>query len=552
MHVSELDAIEHDGPELRADASSAHRWPRARPNSGVLLLGLFTAIGAVLRLALAHESLFADELSTYWIITTHAAPTLGLPSVHGISGVVSLVHTDAEITPPLYFVLAWLTTQLGHAPELVRAPSLVAGVAMVPLIYVVGRRTIGRRAGLIAAGLTTFSPFMVYYSAEARAYAVMMFLVTLSTLAMLLAVEQRRARWWMLYAGCSCLAVYTHYTSGFALAGQLGWLLWAHPAARRPALLANVGALVLFSPWTTGFINDLNSPTTKIYNALSPFTRHDVRVSLEHWALGYPYTWAARLSALPGTTALALLAAALLLGVAGVASSLRGTRPMGLVARLDHGLLLVLVLAVSVPFGEAIVSSVSTHLFGVRNLAAAWPGFVLCLAWLLNASRPGLRFLAAALAIAAFALGGLRTVWDRQFQRPDYRTAAQLIDRHASLGDVVIDETGSLSPGPLTGLDVALRRPHPVFRAAAPEERNHPYNFFDPIATLAQAIPKAVASAHGGRVFVVGPRFSRKILVLARRTQPRPARFPTSYRLIERHVSSGIIGTQLDVYAPRH
>src|SRR5688500_727001 len=172
--------------------------------------------------------MFADELSTYWIV---AGRSLG--------DVLSVVRTDAEITPPLYFVATWLTTRVDLAPELVRAPSLIAGVATIPLVYVLGMRTVGRAAGLVAAALTALSPFMVYYSAEARGYALMIALVVLSTIALLAAVDGGRAGWWVAYGACACLAVYTHYTSVFALAGQLLWLLWAHPEARRPAILAS-------------------------------------------------------------------------------------------------------------------------------------------------------------------------------------------------------------------------------------------------------------------------------------------------------------------------
>ena len=77
---------------------------------------------------------------------------------HGLADVVSIVHTDAEITPPLYFVASWLTTRIDLTPELLRAPSLLAGAATIPLVYLLGVRTVGRRAALVATALTTFSP----------------------------------------------------------------------------------------------------------------------------------------------------------------------------------------------------------------------------------------------------------------------------------------------------------------------------------------------------------------------------------------------------------
>jgi hypothetical protein len=68
---------------------------------------------------------------------------------------------------------------------------------------------------------------------------------------------------------------------------------------------------------------------------------------------------------------------------------------------------------------------------------------------------------------------------------------------------VVIDETGGLSPGPLTGFDVAFRRRLTVVRALSPAERDHPFTVFDPIVSFRSAVGEAVKDAHGGRVFLV-------------------------------------------------
>ena len=180
--------------------------------------------------SVANQSIFADELSTYWISATHA-----------LGGVLSLMYgtaaiQHAEITPPLYF-LAVVADHAGrHMPGAVlRLPSLIAGAVTIPLVYAARPAPLGRRAALVAAALTALSPFMIYYSGEARAYALMMLLLVASTLSMLLALDTGRARWWVLYAACSCAAFYTHYTAAFILATQFVWLVWAHPrgSARR-------------------------------------------------------------------------------------------------------------------------------------------------------------------------------------------------------------------------------------------------------------------------------------------------------------------------------
>jgi hypothetical protein len=481
-----------------------------------------------IRLAILGEAMLADELSTYWIVSTN-----------GLGGAISTVNTDAEITPPLFFVASWLATQVDLTPELARAPSLLAGVATIPVVYLLGLRTVGRPAALVATALTTLSPFMIYYSAEARGYALMMLLVALSTLAVLLAVDSRRVRWWVVYAVASSAAVYTHYTCVFVLGSQLLWLLWAHPEARRPALIANVGAVAAFLPWLPGLRNDFDSPTTEILSALTPFDWHAVGVSLSHAAVGYPYSILA-LEDLPGTPALILLALALLVAVGGLGARIVRRGPRAWLAAADRRVVLVVLLALSVPVGEALVSAVGTNIFGGRNLAGAWPAFALSLAALLMAAGPRLRYLAAALALGCFALAAGGMLEDGN-QRPDYEAVAGFIDDRAGPEGVVIDGA-VLSPGPFSPLEVALRRPHRVIRFAAPFQRDHPFAVFDRVAPEPRVFERAVAAADGRPIFVVSVR---------NRPAPRTSLFPARYRLSETRTYPGTADLTVQVWTDR-
>jgi hypothetical protein len=529
--VAEAEPVARpDGPAPLARATAA------RGALPVLLVALCTVVGGVMRLVVAHQSLFADELSTYWIVAEH-----------GLRGVVSVVHTNAEITPPLYFVAAWLTANGSESPELLRLPSLVAGIATIPLVYALGLRTVGRAAALVATVITTCAPFMIYYSAEARGYGVMMALIVLSTLAMLLAIDTGRVRWWVLYAVASCAAMYTHYTSAFALGAQFLWLLWAHPAARKPALLANLCAAVGFLPWTSGAINDFNSPTSKILSALSPFTPHDVLIALGHWTFGYPYA-SLRLGELPGTPAIVLLALSVVVAAGGLALRAVRARPVRWRPSLDRRLVLVIAIALAVPVGEGLVSAVSTNLFGVRNLASAWPALALAFAALLMAAGPRLRYIAAGLAIVSFAIGSYKILLDR-YQRPAYNDAAAFVDRNARPGDVVIDNTAVLTPGPLSPLDVPLDKPHAVFRAWAPVERDHPFTLFDRVVPLSEAGASAVAGARGHRIFVVQSIFS--LIANPKDIGKNKLVLPRRYRLVTVRHYPGTLGTDVRVYAPR-
>ena len=62
----------------------------------LIFVGLVTAAGFALRLHQYGQSMMGDEMSTLWIVQNH-----------GLSGVISQVSGDAEITPPLSFLLSW-------------------------------------------------------------------------------------------------------------------------------------------------------------------------------------------------------------------------------------------------------------------------------------------------------------------------------------------------------------------------------------------------------------------------------------------------------------
>lgn len=266
------------------------------------MVAAITLIGLVPRLIHLDGSYLGDELSTLYLVANNSLP-----------GVVEQVASDAEISPPLYFALGWAASQLGGVPELVRAPALVAGVATIPLTYLVGERAVGRVAGIGAAAAMALNPFMVFYATDARAYTVAIALLLGTTLTMLIALESGRRRWWVAYGALTCLCMLTHYTTAFVLAGQLLWLLWAHPEARRTAIVANGAAAVAFLPWLPSMLADFDSPTIEILSDLQGDGLAVKWEAVKAWAFGYPYNLTA---GVPGSLTVGIaLAGAMVLGV---------------------------------------------------------------------------------------------------------------------------------------------------------------------------------------------------------------------------------------------
>jgi len=204
--------------------ASGHR--RLELGSPVLLIGLVAAAGASLRFStLDTQSFWYDEGLTAHLVRSSFGPML--------SGV-----RNTEALPPLYFVLAWVWTRVfGDAEIGLRSLSAVAGTLTIPVAYAAAKALAGRRVALIVAVLAAVSPALIFYSQEARPYA----LLTLFSVASLLYFARARGqptnRNLTAWAAASALAIASHYFAVFLVIPEVALLLW-DPRRRRAAGLA--------------------------------------------------------------------------------------------------------------------------------------------------------------------------------------------------------------------------------------------------------------------------------------------------------------------------
>ena len=130
-----------------------------------------TVLAALLRFpTLSTHSYWYDEIVTVGLLEMD------------LGGMLSAIP-DSENTPPLYYLLAWAWSHLFGTGEFgLRSLSALFGVAMVPVVYLAFKELVSSRVGLIAALLTAVNPFLVWYSQEARSYALLALLGALSLL----------------------------------------------------------------------------------------------------------------------------------------------------------------------------------------------------------------------------------------------------------------------------------------------------------------------------------------------------------------------------------
>ena len=170
-------------------AAAVRYWP-------VLAL---TLLGAALRFpTLDRQSFWLDELVTASLLDRSLGDVLR-----------EIPRTEA--TPYLYYVVAWVWSSVFGLGEVgLRSLSALAGTATIPIAYGAGVVLVSRRAGLVAAALVATNPFLVWYSQEARSYALFALLWATSVLTFGLALRGDR-RWLAGWALVSALAIATHY-----------------------------------------------------------------------------------------------------------------------------------------------------------------------------------------------------------------------------------------------------------------------------------------------------------------------------------------------------
>lgn len=336
-----------------------------------------------------------------------------------------------EKSPPLYYVLAWAWSRpFGLSETGLRSLSALLGTLTVPVAYDAAWQLVSKRAGLITAALVATSPFLIWYSQEARAYALLGLLACGSFALFVRLLKRPSGRLLATWALLSALALATHYFAAFLVAPEALWLL-ARARPRTHVALA-VGGL------------------TAISAALLPLALHQAHQF--HGREGFLATpLRSRITSVPVQLLLGPEVTngskPLLFAVAGVAVT---AGLLLLLARADRRTLRAACLALILG-GFAVLVPVVLALAGAdyldpRNLTAAWLPLIVVPAAGFAVGRAGL--VAVGLLIAVFVAAVIAVGTTPSLQRPDYRQAASLIAREP--GSLAIVVTPSFNWTPLT------------------------------------------------------------------------------------------------------
>jgi mannosyltransferase len=407
------------------------------PRHRTVLAGIVVLAAALRFATLDVQSYWFDEATTVHLLRM------------GLGDMLAAIP-DSESTPPLYYVVAWLWTQLFGTGEVgLRSLSALAGTATIPVVYAIGRAAISSRAGLVAAGLAAANPLLIWYSQEARAYALLVLLASLTLVVLPRALERPSGRNLAAWATLSALAVATHYFAAFLVVPEALWLFYRW-RARAVVPIASVGVVALAL---------LPMAIEQAENDGARFIRGSSEISRlgsvpKQFLVGYDAPGELIATVLGALTALYAL---YLLARRATPAERRGAGPLAVLAGL----------VVGVP---ALLTITGADYLITRNVIVALPPALVVLAAGYGSVRAGRTGVAAAGLLAAIGLAMYTGVeLDTRYQRDDWRGIAERLGRPTGTRLLVVSPVNGRIP-----LEIYL----PGSRKARPEE-HAPITEFD-------------------------------------------------------------------------
>jgi len=341
-----------------------------------------------------------------------------------LGGMMSFLQYH-EAHPPFFYLLMRLwVSAVGAGDVATRLLPILLGTALIPAIYVVGKSLFSAGTGILAAGLSAFSPALSEHSALARPYSLLPLLVLVSAYGLILGIERGTWKSWLIYVLAVLGLVYTHHWTWLVLAGYavataiVAGIGIGNGRARRSVLrewslahaLIAVGASPLIWWLTTQSEHGGHAPQVlRGAGDLLGFGLEGIRVFFQSTVLGYVPLGDPSVV----TAALRVFAAAIIV-ISCVALFLLNTgsyRRNGGSARSARSRLTVAVFLIvpSVTWLLAMVMSVRSNMLLTRCVVMLAPLVILVFShWLVRPSGQRLRVVRSALiggALASYVAG---------------------------------------------------------------------------------------------------------------------------------------------------
>jgi uncharacterized membrane protein len=367
---------------------------------------------------------------------------------------VMTILANQDLHPPLYYVALHFWIRLAGSSEFaVRFVSVILGLPAIPATYLLGSTLFrenaqssrafdrGRQIGLIAATLVALSPFLVYYSQEARMYSGLATFGVFSSLALWRLLNDPRPAWWIAYVVFTAAVIYSQYFGALIVGYQVIYLIAFGARGRRRAIdgiSALIATAAAYVPWLPGAVLQVRRLAT-----LPDFWKGDFQLSylITHVFAAFTFGQFSALGRYSGVAAVAALVVAAGLVLLTWRAIQRGGAEVFLLTYL------------LVPLAVLYAIVARDPKFAERYLIMIAPPFYLVIALSLTTTLLWLRAVASVRARhvgyavvgavgVALVLSSSIQIWQiyygSTYRKDDNRGAIAYVEEHAQPGDIVV------------------------------------------------------------------------------------------------------------------
>lgn len=221
---------------------------------------------------LSFQSIRLDEAQSLWMASKSVPTYLNL--------------TAKDVHVPLYNTLLHFWIQIfGINVTTARIMSLIFYLLTIPVLFLMCIEASGKKAAVLTTALFSLSPFVAWYSFEARMYTLFTFVTVLNHLYFLRLIRSDGNQGNLGYFISTVLGFYTHYFFVFLVFSQFifAFLYWVNKCEiksykeliplskvlnqkKKPVVkvfLLITGAFLVFTPWLAYMISEGMASTTK-------------------------------------------------------------------------------------------------------------------------------------------------------------------------------------------------------------------------------------------------------------------------------------------------
>lgn len=388
------------------------------------MIGIILGLGLILRCINLNQSLWLDEAIN--ILATQKFSLLGMITE----------YAKSDFHPPLFFIILWGWTKVFGTGEIfVRIPSILFGLLTIYIIYVIGAKLHSRKLGLISALLLATNPLHIYYSQEARMYALACFAVSLNFFLFAKIIKNEKVSLLVLVLG-NLIVLTSDYVAYLIFPAQLIFLILNKQSKAfsiwvkgffAASIIWTVWIGVLLDQLKIGFQTSANLPAWK--TVVGGFDIKAVPLTFIKFIIG-------RISLDNKLTYLSIIAPICLFFILLIIKGLKGTQ------NLFKNLLLSWLL---IPIALASVFSLVIPIFSYFRLLFTLPPFLILVSLGVFSFKHRLKYLILGLILFTQITSSLIYLFNTKYQREDWKG---LVGYLSSQPDkiVLFESTGVLPP----------------------------------------------------------------------------------------------------------